>query len=360
MKEAKQHLRVRSVATRVSPHAITRLRSALRRRSGRHELDSATNQCRPESAFAESMSHQLIRNHRSSVHRLTTGVLEIAYETGGPADGPAVLLLHGWPDDVRGFRAITPLLEAAGYRWVAPWLRGFGPTRFLSADTIRDGSGVALAKDAIDVADALGLAMFSVVGHDWGARTAYTIASLWPARLRSIVTLALAYSPGGRFPTPSFEQSQRWWYQWFMATDRGASAVRAKPVEFALQQWKTWSPVGWFTRSEFEATAKSFTNSDWTAITLHGYRSRWKAERNDERYSELRSRLAGVECLCTPTLMIQGGADACDPPSESEEQSQYFAGPYTRLLLEGVGHFPAREAPHEVADNILTHLKAFN
>ena len=147
------------------------------------------------------------------VDTVTTNILEIAYQTGGPLDGPLVLLLHGWPDDVRGWRAVVPSLERAGFRWIAPWLRGFGPTRFLSADTIRDGSAVALAQDAIDIMDHLGCLTFSVIGHDWGARVAYTIEALWPERLSSIATLALAYSPRGQFQTPTFEQSRRWWYQ---------------------------------------------------------------------------------------------------------------------------------------------------
>jgi pimeloyl-ACP methyl ester carboxylesterase len=288
-----------------------------------------------------------------------TEVLDVAFEAGGPPGGPAVLLLHGWPDDARGWGALTPLLEQSGFHWVAPWSRGFGPTRFISSETIRDGSAVALAKDAIGVADALGIAKFSVLGHDWGARTAYTLAALWPERLSSIVALSLSYSPGGRFPTPTFEQSQRWWYQWFMATEPGAAAVRDDPIGFARQQWVSWSPTGWFTDSEFKATAKSFENPDWTAITLHAYRSRWKPEPADERYRPLKSRLASIETIGTPTLLIQGDADRCNPPSESSDQARHFTSFYNRELLEGVGHFPAREAPHEVAKIAVNHLRSF-
>jgi pimeloyl-ACP methyl ester carboxylesterase len=292
---------------------------------------------------------------------LTTDILEIAYETGGPPDGHLVLLLHGWPDDVRGWRGVVPHLERAGFRWVAPWLRGFGPTRFLSENTIRDGTAVALAQDAIDLADHLGGTSFSVIGHDWGARVAYTLAALWPERLPSITTLAfaLSYSPRGRFPTPTFEQSRRWWYQWFMTADRGAEAVRADPKGFARIQWDTWSPPGWFDDAEFEATAKSFENRDWIDITLNAYRSRWKTEPADDRYAESRSRLASVETLTAPALMIQGVADMCDPPSESDGQERYFSGGYRRVLLEKVGHFPAREAPEKVASEVGVHLKAF-
>jgi pimeloyl-ACP methyl ester carboxylesterase len=289
---------------------------------------------------------------------IKTDILEVAFEAGGPRGGPPILLLHGWPDDIHEWSAITGHLEKAGFYWVAPWVRGFGATRFLSSSTLRDGSGVALTQDAIDIADALGFERFSVVGHDWGARTGYTLAALCPERLASITALSLSYSPGGRFATPTFEQSQRWWYQWFMSTEPGAAAVRKDPIGFARHQWASWSPPGWFSDAEFEATAESFKNSDWTAITLHAYRSRWKTERADDRYQLLRSRLTSVETIGTPTLLIQGDADRCNPPSESEGQARHFTGPYKRVLLKGVGHFPAREASELVAQMVLTHLKA--
>jgi pimeloyl-ACP methyl ester carboxylesterase len=254
---------------------------------------------------------------------------------------------------------VIPHLNHNGFRWVAPWLRGFGPTLFHSPDTIRDGSAVAFVQDAIDLMEHLGWAKFSIVGHDWGARIAYTLAALFPARVSTISALALSYSPGGRFPTPSFEQSRHWWYQWFMTTDRGAEAVRGDPNGFARQQWNTWSPPGWFDNAEFEATAKSFENRDWLNITLNAYRGRWKTEPADGRYDPLRERLGSIETISTPTLMIQGNADMCDPPSESEGQERYFNGGYRRVLLDGVGHFPAREAPNEVAKEVVSHLKFF-
>jgi pimeloyl-ACP methyl ester carboxylesterase len=292
-------------------------------------------------------------------NKIKTDLLEIRYETGGAQDGPPVLLLHGWPDDVRGWRGVVPHLNHDRFRWVAPWLRGFGPTLFRSVDTIRDGTTVALVQDAIDLADHLGWTKFSIVGHDWGARIAYTLAALFPERVSTISALALSYSPGGRFPIPTFAQSRHWWYQWFMTTDRGAEAVRADPKGFARQQWNTWSPPGWFDDAEFEATAKSFENRDWLNITMNAYRSRWKTEAADDRYVRLRERLESIETISTPTLMIQGNADMCDPPSESEGQERYFTGGYRRVVLDGVGHFPAREAPSEVANEVVSHLKAF-
>ena len=287
-----------------------------------------------------------------------TRLLDIAFESGGPADGSPVLLLHGWPDDATAWRGVAPALEAAGYRWVAPWLRGFGSTRFLSDETPRDGSGVALAQDALDLADALGWSHFAVVGHDWGGRAAYLMAALAPERVTSIASLAIGYAPRGRFAVPSFAQSRLWWYQWFMTTEGGAAAVRNDPIGFARIQWETWSPAGWFDAATFNATAESFRNPDWAAITLHGYRSRWQTEPLDPRYASLRDRIDATEILGVPALMIQGGADACDPANGSEDQQRYFTSGYRRLVLPGVGHFPAREAPVAVAEAVLAHLAA--
>jgi len=285
-----------------------------------------------------------------------TELLDIVYEDAGGGDAPAVVLLHGWPDDIRGWRQVAPRLHAAGYRTIAPYLRGFGLTRFRSQESIRDGRGVALAHDAINLADALRIGSFAVVGHDWGARAAYTLAALFPDRVASITGIALAFQPRAKFQIPSFPQARRFWYQWLMALDQGADAVRRDPVGFARIQWQTWSPPGWFTESEFAETAKSFRNPDWGAITLHGYRSRWLAEPGDPRYAESQQRLEQIEILSTPTLMIQGAADRCDEPATSEGLERYFRGPYRRIVLEGVGHFPPREVPERVADVLVEHL----
>ena len=287
-----------------------------------------------------------------------TELLEIAFEEGGPEDGPAVLLLHGWPDAARGWDFVASKLQAKGWRTVVPHLRGSGATRFLSEETPRDGSGVALAQDAIDLADALNLERFAVVGHDWGARAAYTLAALFPERVSAVAALALGFQPRGLFTVPSFEQSRRFWYQWFLCVDGAAERVRVDPVGFARIQWETWSPRGWFEEAEFARTAESFLNPDWPAITLNAYRSRWlTGEARDARYDAAQQKIGEIETLSTPTLMIQGAADLCDAPSESEGLERHFANGYRRLLLGGVGHFPHREAPVAVADAILHHLQ---
>jgi pimeloyl-ACP methyl ester carboxylesterase len=287
---------------------------------------------------------------------VTTQRLDIVYESGGPPEGRPVLLLHGWPDDVRGWRGVTPHLEAAGCRWVAPWLRGFGPTRFRSPDIVRDGTAVALAEDAFALAGALCWNTFAVVGHDWGGRAAYHMAALRPERIESLTVLAIGYAPRGLFTVPSFAQARNWWYQWLMTTEGGAKAVGTDPIGFARLQWDTWSPPGWFEAAEFEATAESFRNPDWVAVTLNGYRSRWMPDPGDPGYEPARARIAATERLAVPTLLIQGGADSCDPPGETAEDHRFFTGGHDRVVLDGVGHFPAREAASRVSQLILRHL----
>jgi pimeloyl-ACP methyl ester carboxylesterase len=201
------------------------------------------------------------------VNSVRTQFLEIFYEEDGPKNGPPVMLLHGWPDAPRGWDSVARKLRAAGWRTIIPCLRGTWPTRFLSESTPRFGGGVALAQDAIDLADALKIERFAVVGHDWGARAAYTMAALFPQRLSALAALALGYQPRGVFKVPGFEQSKRFWYQWFQCIDGGMQAIRKDPVGFARIQWDTWSPPGWFDELEFALTAESFSHPDWVAIT---------------------------------------------------------------------------------------------
>jgi pimeloyl-ACP methyl ester carboxylesterase len=287
-----------------------------------------------------------------------TPTLDIAYADSGPADGPIVLLIHGWPDAARAWNAVAARLNEAGYRTIVPELRGAGGTRFLRDDTVRDGSGIALANDAVDLADALGIAQFDVVGHDWGARAAYTISALFPDRVRRMAALALAYQPRGVFELPDFSQARRFWYQWFMSLDGGPDAVAADPKGFARIQWETWSPSGWFDEAEFAATARAFENPDWVPITLNAYRRRWRGDQpSDPALAELYARLATIERIDVPALMIQGGADSCDEPASSEGQDKYFPAGYRRVVIDGAGHFPLREAPDAVADAVIAHLK---
>ncbi|NAZ86128.1 alpha/beta fold hydrolase [Kineococcus indalonis] len=289
---------------------------------------------------------------------LTTAAIDLAFTDTGPAGAPAVLLLHGWPDAARGFSAVAAHLAGAGFRVVAPDLRGAGASVFRSPGTVRDGTAAALVRDALDLADGLGLREFSVVGHDWGARAAYQLAVVAPQRVRCAAALALAHQPRGQFTVPRFELARPFWYQWLMFLDAGVAAVRADPVGFAREQWATWSPPGWWDEAEFAATARAFANPDWTDVTLNAYRTRFLPdEPRDPRYDDVRARVAATARIGVPTLMVQGGADACDPPASSEGLEGSFDS-YRRVVLDGVGHFPHREAPQEVSRLLLQHLDA--
>jgi pimeloyl-ACP methyl ester carboxylesterase len=289
---------------------------------------------------------------------IQTQVLEIAYLDNGPQDGEPLLLLHGWPESPAGFEPISFRLHEAGYRTIAPFLRGFGATRFLSAATARVSGVAAIAQDALEFMASLGIPHFSVVGHDWGARTGYALAALAPERLNNLCAMSVAFQPRFEFRTPSYEQSRRFWYQFFLCSDKGSSRVTQDPIGFSRFQWDTWSPPGWFTEEEFKAAALAWQNPDYPAITLNGYRSRWlEGELFDPRYNEVQARLSKSEHIDVPTLMIQGGADFCDPPSESEGLEEFFSAAYQRIVFDGVGHFPHREAPALVAEAILQHLQ---
>ena len=284
-----------------------------------------------------------------------TSLLKTAYLVDGPDDGKPVLLIHGWPDDPRTFDRVAPALHRAGYRTYAPWLRGFGPTRFRLAKTPRTGQMVALAQDMLELADGLGLERFAVVGHDWGARIAYILAASHPQRVSRCAALSVPWNPGP-IPPPPLVQAQAYWYQWFMATDLGAEVVRKQGITFARHQWDTWSRPGWYEEADFKAVCESFTHPDWPEVTLHAYRERWGEAESDPAYAALEERYQAIRSISVPTLMLQGLDDRCLLPSSSEDRAHFFAGPYERRTLEGVGHFPTREAPAEIGRLLLEFL----
>jgi len=291
-----------------------------------------------------------------SIFHASTPLLDIAYEADGPTGSPPVLLVHGWPDDVRTYDGVRPALHAAGFRTIVPWLRGFGPTRFLSTATVRSGQIAAMAQDILDFAHALGLDRFRIVGHDWGARIAYFIASIAPERVERMVTLSAGWDHGP-WKTPALPQAQNFWYQWFMATERGANVVRRDGIAFARYQWTTWSPPEFFDESTFAITARSFENPDWAAITLHSYRVRWDEAEPDPGYADLERRQQAVATIGVPTLLIHGADDRCVAASTSEGKERYFTVEYERRIIPGIGHFPTREAPDTVAEWTVDFLR---
>ncbi|WP_156680161.1 L-dopachrome tautomerase-related protein [Sphingomonas profundi] len=283
---------------------------------------------------------------------LTTDTLEIAYRDAGPRDGPAVLLIHGWPDDASTWDEVVPALNEAGLRTIVPTLRGFGETRFVG-DGPRTGNSAILAMDMIALMDGLGIDRFMVAGHDWGANAAEAMAVGWPERIERMAMLCTPPRLGG-MPTPPFEQAQRQWYHWFMATARGAQAVRDDRKGFAHIHWVNWSPPGWFDETTFERVARSFEAPDWADITLHSYRARWDEAEPDPASRWLEEKVRETATLSLPAIYVQGAVDGVNPPSAAKDVPAKFAGPFAFVTLSGVGHFAQREAP----DAVSRHLTA--
>ncbi|MES3100419.1 L-dopachrome tautomerase-related protein [Sphingomonas faeni] len=282
---------------------------------------------------------------------LTTEDLVFAYADTGPRDGPPVLLIHGWPDDASTWDAVLPALHDAGLRTIVPTLRGFGETRFVG-DAPRTGNSAILAMDMIALMDGLGIETFMVAGHDWGSNTAEALAVGWPDRVERMAMLATPPRLGG-MPTPPFEQAQRQWYHWFMATARGAQAVRDDHKGFAHIHWVNWSPPGWFDEATFARVAASFENPDWAAVTLHSYRARWDEAKPDPRSQWLEDKVKATASLSLPTLYFQGEVDGVNPPSASAAVPAKFTGPFAFVTLPGVGHFIQREAPETVSRHLV-------
>ena len=294
--------------------------------------------------------------HTNHLGFVDTDLLRVAYEESGPADAPPVVLVHGWPDDVRTWDDLLAPLRAAGYRVIRPYLRGYGPTRFLSDHTPRSGQLAALASDLMAFVDALGLQRYALIGHDWGARAAYITASQTPDRVSHCITLAVGWGTNGAEQKLSFQQSRNYWYHWFFATPRGAAELAADRRAFARFMWRSWSPSWDFSDSEFDNTAAAFDNPDWLDIVLHSYRHRWGFAEGDPAYAALESRLATPPVIAVPTLMLHGTEDGANHPVTSEGKEHLFSGDYKRVLVPSAGHFPQREKPQQVIAEVMAWL----
>ncbi len=274
---------------------------------------------------------------------------------GGRRDGPAVVLLHGWPYDIHSFADVVPLLTAAGHRVIVPYLRGFGTTRFLSDETVRNGEQVALALDAIALMDALGIETAVVAGFDWGARSADVVAALWPDRCDGLVSVSgylIGDQKSGQVPlTP--EAELQWWYQYYFATERGRAGYERYRREFAKLIWRTASPRWNFDDATFERSAASFDNPDHVAIVIHNYRWRLGLAQGEPAYIELEERLAEKPVIAVPAITLEGDVNGAPHP-EPDTYAAKFAGWYShRTLTGGIGHNLPQEAPAAFADAVL-------
>ena len=287
-----------------------------------------------------------------------TSLLRVAYQEWNPQGSTSVILVHGWPDSPRCWNAVAPRLAQAGYRVLAPALRGYSPTTFLRAETPRTGQLASLGRDLIEFVDALSISRPALVGHDWGARAVAIACGLMPGIASHLVMLSVGYGTNLPDQVISLEQAHRYWYHWLMATPRGDSIVRHDRRNFSRMMWDLWAPNGWYEPAEFEATADAFDNDDWADIVLHSYRHRWGHAPGDPAYAADELALNPAPVLSVPTLMLHGEADGVSSLATSANKEAFFSGPYQRRLLPGVGHFPQREAPDRVADEVLAFLRA--
>ena len=302
----------------------------------------------------ESRSTERIGADLTESRTTTTPDLEVAYEISGRADGQPLVAVHGWPDDPHCWDGLLPRLHEAGYRVIRPYLRGFGTTRFRDSQKMRSGQIAALGKDLADLLDSLDLSDVVLVGHDWGARAAYVVGALFPQRVERIVAISAGYATGRADAPLDWELAHAYWYEWFVATERGRHAMRVHRRSFCQYLWATWSPSWVFDEAEFQQAASTWDNDDWPLVTVHAYLHRWGEADGDPAYEQIEQRLAESVPVLRPTLVIHGGQDADNLPHTTAGQQHLFRAGYRRLVLEDIGHFPPREAPGLVADAILS------
>jgi pimeloyl-ACP methyl ester carboxylesterase len=288
-----------------------------------------------------------------TVQQIDAGLLNVGYLEAGPTDGPAVLLLHGWPYDVHAFEEVTPRLASAGYRVIVPYLRGYGSTRFLSDETMRNGQQSAVALDAIALLDALGIEQAIVAGFDWGARTAVILAALWPERCTGLVSVSgyiVTNLEANQQPLPP-KAELWWWYQYYFATERGRRGYEQYRRDFNRLIWELASPKWDFDDATFERTAASFDNPDHVDIVIHNYRWRLRLAEGEPQYDELERKLSERPVIGVPTITIASDFDG--PAADGRAYADRFSGPYSHRVLDGIGHNVPQEAPEAFADAIL-------
>jgi pimeloyl-ACP methyl ester carboxylesterase len=299
-------------------------------------------------------------NMRAAQKRVRTVTLDVAYEESGNPAGTPVLLMHGWPYDPRCYDDVAPRLVAAGCRVIVPYLRGFGATRFLSADTPRSGQQAALGSDLRELLDALDIARATLVGYDWGGRAACVVAALWPERVRGLVTgngyniqnIAASAKPVAP------EQEHRFWYQYYFHTERGRAGLEQNRRALCRYIWQIWSPDWAFDDATYENSAVSFDNPDFVAVTIQSYRHRFGYAAGDPALEPIERRLAAQPAITVPTVVLHGASSGIQPPAGSEAHARLFTGPYQRRVLPKIGHNLPQEAPLVVADAVLKLARA--
>jgi pimeloyl-ACP methyl ester carboxylesterase len=296
----------------------------------------------------------------ASLKQIDAGLLNVGYAEAGPAGGPAVILLHGWPYDIHSFVDVAPLLASAGYRVIVPYLRGYGTTRFLSSDTLRNGQPSVVALDMIALMDALKIQKAIIGGFDWGGRTADIIAALWPERCNALVSVSgylLASQESQKMPLPPKAELQ-WWYQYYFATERGRAGYDKYRHDFSKLIWQIASPKWDFDDATFDRSAASFDNPDHVAIVIHNYRFRLGLAEGERKYDGLEMRLAKAPDITVPTITLEGDANGA-PHADPSAYAKKFTGKYAHLTINGgIGHNLPQEAPQAFAEAIVDVAKS--
>jgi len=291
----------------------------------------------------------------SALKQIDAGVLNVGYAEAGKSDGPAVVLLHGWPYDIHSFVDVAPRLSQAGYRVIVPYLRGYGSTRFLSSTTPRNGQQSVVAVDIIALMDALKIGRAILGGFDWGARTADIIAALWPERCKGLVSVSgylIGSQQAGQVPLPPQAELQ-WWYQYYFATERGRVGYDKYRRNFAKLIWQIASPKWNFDEATFERSAAAFDNPDHVCIVIHNYRWRLGLAEGEAKYDELEQRLAKAPNISMPTITLEGDANGAPHPEASAYAGKFLGRYEHRLITGGVGHNLPQEAPGDFAQAII-------
>jgi pimeloyl-ACP methyl ester carboxylesterase len=291
----------------------------------------------------------------AALKQIDAGVLNVGYAEAGPSNGPVVLLLHGWPYDIYSFVDVAPMLAPAGYRVIIPYLRGYGTTRFPSAETVRNGEPAALAVDIIALMDALKIEKATVAGYDWGARTANIMAALWPERCKAMVSVSgylIGSQEAGKTPLPPKAELQ-WWYQFYFATERGRQGYEKNRHDFAKLIWNLASPKWDFDDATFDRSAAAFDNPDHVAIVIHNYRWRLGLAEGEAKYADLENKLATAPVITVPTITMEGDANGAPHP-EPAAYARKFTGRYEhRTINGGIGHNLPQEAPQAFAEAVV-------
>jgi pimeloyl-ACP methyl ester carboxylesterase len=287
---------------------------------------------------------------------IEAGVLNVAYEESGPATGKPVLLLHGFPYDIHAYDEVTTRLVSSGCHVITPYLRGYGPTQFLSSDTPRSGQQAALAHDLLAFMDALELESAVLAGYDWGGRAACIAAALWPERVRGLVS-GCGYNiqdiPGSVKPIAP-ESESRLWYQYYFHSERGRTGLDKYRYDLCKLLWRLWSP-GWrFEDATYDLTVASFDNPDFVAVVVHSYRHRFGLERGDPQVEDSERRLIAQPPIGVPSVVLHGGDDGVMPEAASEGHKRFFNGAYERRVISGAGHNLPQEAPQEFTAAVLS------